>query len=209
MVSQESMKQYVKMKDRKSAIVTAATELFMQKGYAATSMSMLAAKVGISKPALYHHFSSKEAVFIGCIQNGYSDHVEQLEAILAVAGEDHFVRLEQMQKAVYDALVYSNAGRLSPIIAETSQRFPEVAMMFYEQFIGPMYRILTDFLADGIARDIFVQTDKDAFEQVFFGVPVNLSLTQAMFAKVETPYSDLDVDAVRKSHLGVLRAMLS
>lgn len=52
-----------------TALVETARELFAQDGFAATSLDAVAAKVNVTKGAVYHHFDSKqqlfEAVFAG------------------------------------------------------------------------------------------------------------------------------------------------
>ncbi len=44
-------------------ILETAYELFAGQGYEKTSLAMISNRVGISKPALYYHFTSKEALF--------------------------------------------------------------------------------------------------------------------------------------------------
>ena len=59
----------------------AAVALFNEQGYDATSVAALAARLGLSKAALYHHFSSKEEVLevaVGAALDG-------LEGVLADA----------------------------------------------------------------------------------------------------------------------------
>lgn len=48
--------------ETKTRIPEAALELFAQNGYAGTSMSDIAARLGITKPALYRHVSGKHAI---------------------------------------------------------------------------------------------------------------------------------------------------
>jgi len=54
--------------DRKTTIVYAATEVFAEKGYDAGSMREIAARVGVSEPALYRHFSGKEELFLAIMR---------------------------------------------------------------------------------------------------------------------------------------------
>lgn len=44
------------------SIVRIAFELFRERGYEATSVDQIAAKAGITKPAIYHHVPGKEAI---------------------------------------------------------------------------------------------------------------------------------------------------
>ena len=49
-------------------IIQAAIHLFAVKGYAQTGMEEIAKEVGISKPAIYYHFESKEKLFEALLQ---------------------------------------------------------------------------------------------------------------------------------------------
>ena len=51
-----------KSTDRHGAILEAALDLFSSHGYEATSIRMIAKKVGVSDPALYSHFKSKSEI---------------------------------------------------------------------------------------------------------------------------------------------------
>jgi AcrR family transcriptional regulator len=44
-------------------IIDAARSVFIEKGYAETSMSEIAARVGINRPALHYYFRTKEKMF--------------------------------------------------------------------------------------------------------------------------------------------------
>jgi AcrR family transcriptional regulator len=46
-----------------TALLAAAHELFAEDGYAATSLDAVVAKAGVTKGALYHHFSGKRGLF--------------------------------------------------------------------------------------------------------------------------------------------------
>ena len=49
--------------DLEKKIIEAAKELFIENGFAETSMSDIAAKVGINRPALHYYFRTKDKMF--------------------------------------------------------------------------------------------------------------------------------------------------
>ena len=49
--------------DVEKKIVEAAKELFIENGFAETSMSDIAAKVGINRPVLHYYFRTKDKMF--------------------------------------------------------------------------------------------------------------------------------------------------
>jgi AcrR family transcriptional regulator len=54
-------------KDRKAQIARVSAEAFSAQGYHAVSMEAIAAKVGISAPALYRHYANKYDLFRGAV----------------------------------------------------------------------------------------------------------------------------------------------
>ena len=49
--------------DRKKQILTEATRLFSEFGYDKVTIKVLAEACGITEPALYRHYKSKEAIY--------------------------------------------------------------------------------------------------------------------------------------------------
>lgn len=49
-------------------ILTVAGELFAQKGFAATSMEEVVAGAGVTRGALYHHFTGKKGLFLAVFE---------------------------------------------------------------------------------------------------------------------------------------------
>ncbi len=45
-------------------LLRAASDLFAQKGYAATTVREIVAAVGVTKPVLYYYFGSKEGLYL-------------------------------------------------------------------------------------------------------------------------------------------------
>ena len=89
--------------DQKSVVDTAVA-LFNRHGYDATSMGMLAAELGVSKSAIYHHVPSKEDL----LRIALSRALGRLEGVLAAASELSSTveeRLRFVIRATLDALI--------------------------------------------------------------------------------------------------------
>src|SRR5271155_6176249 len=71
--------------ERRTAILKTAHAAFLADGYAATSMSTIAARLGGSKATLYNYFGSKEELFVAVVEHK----CEQLREIAQDAQEDH------------------------------------------------------------------------------------------------------------------------
>jgi len=55
--------------DRKSQIISEATRLFSEDGYDKVTIKQLAFSCGITEPALYRHFPSKEAIYENVLES--------------------------------------------------------------------------------------------------------------------------------------------
>src|ERR1700746_2932734 len=55
--------------ERREAIIEVARQVFFEEGYAAASMSTIAARLGGSKGTLYNYFKSKEELFEAYIRD--------------------------------------------------------------------------------------------------------------------------------------------
>lgn len=58
---------------KREAILTAAARMFNERGYHATSLDDVAARLGVSKPLVYHYLGNKEQVLLQCMQRGLAD----------------------------------------------------------------------------------------------------------------------------------------
>jgi len=119
---------------KRRAILDVATEVFLAQGYAATSMSEIAAKVGGSKGTLYNYFRSKEELFSAFItdtcQGPVITHFDPLEPI----GEGRSVRdsLIDLGTSLLEFLHVDKVVAMHRLVVAEVGRFPELGRMFYE-----------------------------------------------------------------------------
>jgi AcrR family transcriptional regulator len=71
--------------DRRSALLHAAAEQFAERGFARVSIEDLGAAVGVSGPAVYRHFSSKQAVLAALLVDVSRELVDGGEAVITAA----------------------------------------------------------------------------------------------------------------------------
>jgi AcrR family transcriptional regulator len=79
--------------DTRQRIQTVARELFAQKGVQKTSLQEIADRLGITKPALYYHFSSREELVRSIVQPLIDD------------GEEFLARQEALREVAPRALL--------------------------------------------------------------------------------------------------------
>ena len=78
----------------RAALVGAARELFAERGFAATSRDEIAARAGVTRGALYHHFDSKTALAAAVVAELEDELVAR---VVAAASEVEGVR-EQLHR---------------------------------------------------------------------------------------------------------------
>jgi AcrR family transcriptional regulator len=66
----------------KRALVEVATELFAQRGYAGTSLDEIVSGARVTKGALYHHFSGKQALFEAVFEDVEDTAADAIRAVV-------------------------------------------------------------------------------------------------------------------------------
>lgn len=90
--------------DRRQQIILEAARLFAQKGFEGTSMRDIATATGILAGSLYHHFTSKEELFVAVHAAGMEVLIKTvLEAVHGI--EDPWERLDAAAAAHCTALL--------------------------------------------------------------------------------------------------------
>jgi len=121
--------------DRRELILDVASEVFVVEGYAATSMSSIAARLGGSKGTLYNYFKSKEELFEAYVQRHCEFHRGQVGELLKEEGDARTV-LTAFAKRYLRVFTSEKTLQNWRIISAESAKSPEIGRMFYES--GPL-----------------------------------------------------------------------
>ncbi len=119
--------------DKRSSILNAAAEIFLDGGYLGTSVDQVAAKAGVAKQTVYAHFSNKRDLFVAMVSaltNQASDRVH--------IGVPEFREGDDLKRYLTDYAVRQLQIVLTPrilrlrrlVIGEVS-RFPELGEALY------------------------------------------------------------------------------
>ncbi len=68
---------------RSRAILATASRLFAQKGYSQTTTAEIAREAGVAEGTLYHHFGSKDGIFLTLFDETMEGYLAGIEGILA------------------------------------------------------------------------------------------------------------------------------
>jgi TetR/AcrR family transcriptional regulator, mexJK operon transcriptional repressor len=115
---------------RRGAILKIAHAAFLKDGYAATSMSRIAAKLGGSKSTLYNYFSTKEELFAAVIDEKCRDVQAVMFAVELDPIDFRKTFANFVERVVRLSLLDNNIATHRLITAEAA-RFPELGRAFY------------------------------------------------------------------------------
>jgi len=69
---------------RSRAILATASRLFAEKGYSHTTTAEIAREAGVAEGTLYHHFGSKDGIFLTLFDETMEGYLAGIEAIIAL-----------------------------------------------------------------------------------------------------------------------------
>jgi len=65
---------------KRQAVLQAAAQLFNERGFHATSLDDIAARLNVSKPTLYYYVKNKDEILLQCVRQGLEMTLEGIEA---------------------------------------------------------------------------------------------------------------------------------
>lgn len=104
-------KQAERISKTKSAIITAATDLFGANGFDPTTMDDIVRRSGTAKGGVYHHFPTKTAIFEAVFHETYASLVTRTAAA-AKGHDDPLAAMTAAIHAYFDACAHPATGRI-------------------------------------------------------------------------------------------------
>lgn len=131
---------------RRDDIVAKASQLFLDEGFAATSMSTIARAVGGSKATLYKYFPTKEALFEAVMD-------ARARAVLTPIGDatvprdDPAAFLRAVGERLLTGIYAPEPMALNRVVVGDGFRAPDIAVAFFRMGPDPVKQLIADQLA--------------------------------------------------------------
>lgn len=136
--------------DRRRAILEVAERSFLERGYAETSMSTIAASLGGSKTTLWSYFPSKEELFAAVLDSMIGEFERELdEALIPSVGPE--AALTRFGRALLRKVMRPTSIALHRLIVAEAERVPTMGRAFAERGPDRLRKRLCRYMEDEMA----------------------------------------------------------
>jgi TetR/AcrR family transcriptional regulator, mexJK operon transcriptional repressor len=164
--------------DNSTLILDAARQLFLEHGFAATSMDVVAQLAGVSKATVYARFESKEQLFAAMIEREGHQQLVMLEADPDIPIE---VVMHTFGKDAAALLLSPVNVAMTRIVASEATRSPEIGQLFYANGPAKLIARLASFIGTAMGHgQLRVASAELAAAQFLAVIVADLQLRLAM-----------------------------
>ena len=150
-------------------IISAAIRVFLQHGYAATSMETVAREATVSKATLYVYFKSKEDLFAAVVLTLGDQYTAPLLAD-GGAQEDMQATLLRFGHTVLDLLLATETVSSFRMVMAEAGRTPQLGQLFYQSGAARLLRRLEIFFGDAMKTGLLRPADPRRAAEQFIGL---------------------------------------
>src|SRR5947208_659913 len=185
--------------ERRQAIVEAAMEEFIARGFAATRLDDIAKRAGVAKGTIYLHFKDKESMFEELVRTVIVPVVTRLTALPPPAGSVRDL-VETFASNFLKEVIGTRRGDLVRLIVAEGPRFPSVADFYYREVVSRGMAGMRALIELGIARGEIREKDLARFPQILVAPAMIAVIWQGLFAR----HAPLDAQEMLRVHLDLI-----
>lgn len=192
------------------AILHAAMETFMERGYDQASMDEVAARARTTKRTVYAHYGNKEALFRAALAQAVELFLAQLRAPADLS--DPAAELEAFAARYCELCTVRGSVRLQRVAMGLAERFPDLGRMLHEDVIERAEAMMASYLAAlGRARSLAPEAALEAWAAGGARLFLNMATGSQRFATLLGAHEPLagppgqetspavDLDPIRKA----------
>ena len=183
--------------DRRAAKLAVAREAFLRDGFAAASMSEIAATIGGSKATLYSYFPSKRELFAAVIERECRDRFAPVFAFeVGESQGDLGEVLRRFARRFLDLLLADDMIAFYRLIIAESARFPEIGQATYQIGVQHGLNRLSEYFAAAMARGALRPADPTVAARQFLELCSGELHRKRLYG---IAVADVDADADRQT----------
>ena len=111
----------------------------MQKGFGETSTRDIAKQIGITQPALYHHFSDKEVLYLDVINKLSGKIRQEINKVMRkhdLASEEQLLEIVKVLKKHHPLSIYDQYRQAMLLLSKSSQQ--KLNIIFTMDYLEPI-----------------------------------------------------------------------
>jgi len=187
--------------DRPREILDAALTVFVAKGFAATKLDDVAVAAGISKGLLYRYFDNKAELFKEVIRQALVTTIRDV-GDRARASENARAALDVFLQQLTAVAKDPRRSAIPKLVISESGSFPELAVFYLAEVIGPGLQQLTGLIRRGIESGEFRKVDPELAAKSIIAPFLLSVIWRHTFARYDS--GRFDPDALIRQHRDIL-----
>jgi len=169
--------------ERHAEILEAALDEFVARGYLATRLEDVAARIGVTKGTVHFYFGTKEALFAAVIR-----HYAPVLGPDETSNEDtetdkpSFDRIADYLAILHAAIATDGKTReIFHLLMSDGRHFPDLIDRYFEEFLAPAVEHLRALIKVGIKRGELRASALERFPEILLGPSVLANIWSAVF----------------------------
>ncbi|MDL1909627.1 TetR/AcrR family transcriptional regulator [Chloroflexi bacterium CFX6] len=187
--------------ETRTKIMEAAIKLFSNRGYNAASVDDICAEAGISKGAFYHHFKSKQELFLALLDGWLQTIDKAIEGSKELSAPETFMSMTESFPYIFET-----AGNNLPMFLEfwlqasRDKKIWDASIAPYRRY----HKYFTSLIKKGVDEGSFVEVDPELASRMIVSTAMGLLLqslldpTGAKWEKVARDSTTMLVDGLLK-----------
>jgi AcrR family transcriptional regulator len=202
-LSSKTSRRWARRKDaRPEEITSAALDLFVERGFAATRLDDVASRAGVSKGTVYLYFANKEELFKAVVREAlvarlveFRSHIEQFQGTSQEL-------LQLVFKTWWERIGSTRISGIPKLIISEARNFPEIARFYVKEVVRPGRETLAAVIQRGIDRGEFREVNPERIAHLLAAPMLQISL----WRNALEPCSDEKIDpmALIEAHIDML-----
>jgi AcrR family transcriptional regulator len=144
---------------RPGEIVAAALDVFVERGFAATTLADVARRAGVTKGTVYLYFESKEALFKAVVRETIVPVIAQGEALARSFTGSARELLEQLVREYWRLVGETPLAGIPKLMMAEAATFPDLTRFYYEEVVTRGHRLMAGVIERGITNGEFRPVD--------------------------------------------------